>query len=380
MGYRKDGVYAASKTSIAIEFYYMQIQCRERIKLAPNDKNLKYAHRLKSEIVNSIARGTFDYSEFFPGSKMARKLSSLPGATITVKDFLKQYLITIKNSHARSTYLDYKNSVNNFLIPQFGSLYLTELKRAQVSAWIASRDISKKRAGNLLAPLRSILADAFADELIDKNPLYGWTPKIQNKIKESDDIDPFTPKEIEAILEAATGQVKNLFEFAFWSGCRTSELIALTWADVDFINETIRVRRAKVRDQVKTTKTATGDRFIKLLPGSLHALAKQKDHTFLLDAEIFFNPRTGEPWKGDGPIRKTAWRHVLKKAGVRYRYPYQTRHTFASLMLTAGESPAWVSKQLGHSDLSMIFKRYARYIDTNPDAGSKAVELYLNAK
>ena len=49
-------------------------------------------------------------------------------------------------------------------------------------------------------------------------------------------------------------------------------------------------------------------------------------------------------------------------------------------MLTAGESPAWVSKQLGHSDLSMIFKRYARYIDTNPDAGSKAVELYLNAK
>jgi len=41
---------------------------------------------------------------------------------------------------------------------------------------------------------------------------------------------------------------------------------------------------------------------------------------------------------------------AMKKSGVRYRYPYQTRHTYASIMLSPGEHPVWVAKQMEHSD------------------------------
>ena len=63
----------------------------------------------------------------------------------------------------------------------------------------------------------------------------------------------------------------------------------------------------------------------------------------------------------------------MKKAGVRYRRPYQTRHTYASMMLSAGEHPIWVAKQMGHSDWTMIAQDYGKWMPAaDIDAGSRA--------
>lgn len=110
------------------------------------------------------------------------------------------------------------------------------------------------------------------------------------------------------------------------------------------------VRRAKVRKQVKAPKTRAGRRVVTLLQPALDALQAQRVHTQLAGKEVFLNPRTGEPWLHDGPIRKTAWQPALRQAQVRYRYPYQTRHTFASTLLSAGENPVWVASMMGHKD------------------------------
>ena len=52
----------------------------------------------------------------------------------------------------------------------------------------------------------------------------------------------------------------------------------------------------------------------------------------------------------------------MKKAGLRRRTIYQTRHSFASNALAAGEIPAWVSAMLGHKGSEILFAVYARYI------------------
>ncbi len=41
---------------------------------------------------------------------------------------------------------------------------------------------------------------------------------------------------------------------------------------------------------------------------------------------------------------------------------YQTRHTFASLMLGLGENPNWVASTLGHASTEMLFKKYIKFI------------------
>ena len=374
---RGSGARAASRSSIQISFYYKGVRCRERLKLQPTKANLRYAENLKGEIENAIAKGIFDYAETFPNSTKATMFAKVVGDVIPVKKALETWLKGVKPQVERSTFIDYRNIVRNHLIPAFGDLKLSELTRTHVKDWAAEKDASRKRIANILSPLRQMLADAVDAEKIPKNPLHGWTYKKRDPIKVRDDVDPFTLEEQTAIIANLPDQAANLFQFAFWTGLRTSELIALEWGDIDSVRGVVWVRRAKVRGELKPPKTEAGIREVKLLPAAVAALKAQKTHTFMTGQEVFHNPRTSAPWEGDGAIRKTAWVYALKKAGVRYRRPYQTRHTYASMMLTAGENPVWVATQMGHRDWSMIIRVYGRWIpEADPNAGSKAAALW----
>ena len=374
---RGSGARAASRSSIQISFYYKGVRCRERLKLQPTKANLRYAENLKGEIENAIAKGIFDYAETFPNSTKATMFAKVVGDVIPVKKALETWLKGVKPQVERSTFIDYRNIVRNHLIPTFGDLKLSELTRTHVKDWAAEKDASRKRIANILSPLRQMLADAVDAEKIPKNPLHGWTYKKRDPIKVRDDVDPFTLEEQTAIIANLPDQAANLFQFAFWTGLRTSELIALEWGDIDSVRGVIWVRRAKVRGELKPPKTEAGIREVKLLPAAVAALKAQKTHTFMTGQEVFHNPRTSAPWEGDGAIRKTAWVYALRKAGVRYRRPYQTRHTYASMMLTAGENPVWVATQMGHRDWSMIIRVYGRWIpEADPNAGSKAAALW----
>jgi len=91
---------------------------------------------------------------------------------------------------------------------------------------------------------------------------------------------------------------------------------------------------------------------------------------------VFINAGTGKRWTGDNQIWKI-WQTIIKKAKVRYRNPYQTRHTFASMMLSAGEHPMWVAKQMGHKDWTMIARIYGKWMPSaDPNAGSRAVFMF----
>lgn len=259
------------------------------------------------------------------------------------------------------------------LQPAFGDFLLRNITATQIKVWISGLLISPKRIKNVLVPLKGALRSAFQDGIIQRD-VSAQIPSLAHRTKEP---EPFTRQEINLILEHSFGQTRNLFQFAFFSGLRTSELIALEWGDVDFQRGVIRVQRASVRKIVKTTKTKSGERAVKLLSPALAALSAQKDFTFLAHGRVFHNPQTSSPWETDGQIRKTAWIPILRAANVPYRNPYQTRHTYASMLLSAGEDPMWVAHQMGHADWGMIRKTYGRWIpDMNPVAGRKIEDLW----
>jgi integrase len=71
----------------------------------------------------------------------------------------------------------------------------------------------------------------------------------------------------------------------------------------------------------------------------------------------------------------------LKKAGIRYRIPYQTRHTFASQMMAAGENHGFIAQQMGHEDIGVTLKYYARFIQNSGiKHGSKLEVAYETFK
>lgn len=378
MGRDGRGVRKASASSIQISFTYRGVECRERIRGRPTPANLKKAEQYRAEILGAIDRGTFNYAKAFPESKRAAQFSEFKGEVRTVADYLEKWLEGQKKHLKASTYDGYRKIVNYHLIPKFGKSMLADLKRADFREWLDSMECTNKRLANIQSVARKALDDAARDELLKENPLHGYTYKKREGPKEEDDVDPFTPGEQAAIIEAMPDQAANMVQFAFWSGLRTSELVALDWGDIDWRKGVAVIRRAltQTADEPEDTKTRSSRREVKLLPPALGALEAQKEFTYLAGAEVFQDPRHGARWGGDLPIR-IVWTRALKKAKVRYRKPYQTRHTYASMMLSAGEHPMWVARQMGHSNQNTTVRIYARWMpQADPDAGGRAVEKF----
>ena len=89
-----------------------------------------------------------------------------------------------------------------------------------------------------------------------------------------------------------------------------------------------------------------------------------------------FVTETGQPLDLNN-FRYRIWEPALKKANVKYRYPYQARHTFATKSIREGRDPLWIANQMGTS-LEMLFKHYAVYFrkkhfSGTPDALLSAV-------
>lgn len=368
MGRKRSGVTKASESTIRLSFTYRGERCREFIKLVPSPANLKRAERHLEAIKDAIDKGTFEYDVTFPNSKNAARFARYTGAHTTVKAFMDNWIENKRTEVKASTFESYERIVRNQIIPKFGKLRLRDLTRIDVKTWCRGMDCGMKRIRNIISVFRDALYDAADDNLIPVNPLHGWNFKRSEPPRPTvDDIDEFTRDELKAIMDALTGQNYNLVEFWTETGLRPSEIIALEWPDIDFLGGKVHVWKVKTdaADEFEAPKTAAGNRFIDLSTLALAALQRQKELTFLGGKAVFQNPRTSEPWTGDRQIREVMWRPALRKAGVRYRNPYQLRHYYASSRVMHATSIGeimYLSQQLGHRDWMFTANTYMRFI------------------
>ncbi|EPU1406957.1 Arm DNA-binding domain-containing protein [Klebsiella michiganensis] len=352
--------------TINITFTYKGVKCREPLSnLDVIPKNIKYAERTLGEIYNKIERGTFVYAEYFPRSTRLKIFGNV-SAGKTVKMYLDEYLVICETRKlSPSTIGGYKKCRS-----ALSSLHMfpaSELTPAALKTWIQSQKTTLKTIRNQLSFLRSALDEAVTDGVLQINPVSLVTASRyqSSKTDEKSDyiVDPLSPAEVETLLRSTSNkQWENLFRFAIETGLRSSELCALTWRDIDFIGKTAHVQNASVVGVIKGTKTKAGTRKVELTEQALYALTCQKPFTFMKDATIFEDPKTEKPWASADAIRKKAWVPTLRKAGIRYRNPYQTRHTFATRHISQGANIFWLASQMGHKGPEMLFRHYGSYL------------------
>lgn len=90
-------------------------------------------------------------------------------------------------------------------------------------------------------------------------------------------------------------------------------------------------------------------------------MEKQKKLTEHFNSEYVFLNTVGKLARQEDLY--LVWKRTLKRAGLVERRLYETRHTFASWALAAGEKPAWVARVLGHADLTLVYTVYGRFIE-----------------
>ncbi|EOV6208092.1 DUF3596 domain-containing protein [Klebsiella pneumoniae] len=354
-------------STLVITFTYKGILCRESLsRMETNARGIKYAERLLGEIQSQIAGGTFEYAKFFPNSK---KLEMFGGIrkNKNIKSYLDEYLKICANRNlSPSTINGYEKCIST--LSALHKLHVTELTPGVLKNWISSRKTKLKTIRNNLSFLRSAIDEAVTDGLLSINPVSLVSASryhVVNNSPSADDyvVDPFVPAETSAIYQHCRYlEWENLFRFAFNTGLRSSELCALRWTDIDFIENTAHVQVAKVVGVLKGTKTKAGTRKVELNNEARAALQAQKQFTLMKSEFIFSDPKTGKPWTNANAIRKKAWVPTLQIAGVRYRNPYQTRHTFATRHISQGANLFWLAGQMGHKGPEMLFRHYGSYL------------------
>jgi integrase len=137
-------------------------------------------------------------------------------------------------------------------------------------------------------------------------------------------------------------------------------MLRLQWQDFELSAGTVTVRRSVSRGKLKTLKKHE-QRTIKLYPGALAALDAQFAFSGAQRAWVFPSPATGRRCANESRFTKR-WKRLLAVAGVRYRRPYQLRHSTGSTMLSAGVSTIQAAYHLGHKDITMLARHYGHLI------------------
>lgn len=369
MGRRPTGTVEARASGIRLKFTYLGSRQVEVLSLKPTPANIKAAERLLARILAAIDAGIYRRGDFF--------VDATSGPTKqTFGEYADEWLKTIVV--AKSTLRSYKTALDASWKPALGHLVIQSIRYTEIAKAVAARSkvVSGKTLNNHLIVLRAVFAAAVADELI----LRGSNPidMIKNVKHQAAEADPFDPEEKELILRDMQDRYKepvwNYYDFAFHSGLRPSEQIVVRWPDVDWRRAKVKIHRAQVDGEEKDTKTST-IREVDLNDRALAALKRQKVHTFMKDPDgvIFRNPNTGNPWSGEQVQRKRYFKPSLRRLGIRGRDAYQTRHTFATILLMGGINPAYIAKQLGHATTAMVFKVYAKWI-ARADKGVEAAK------
>ncbi len=305
-------------------------------------------------------------------------------AAPTLKEYAERWLAQIKDAVKPSTHECYRSNLENYIIPELGSRKLDELNKGAIKDFISKIRKRKTRRGKefsrdsirlMIASLRAVLGEAIDDGFIALNPVR----RVQKFFKKApvmrSEIEPFTLEQMHQIESGFLKQFPEYYKFVLTlnrTGARIGEVIALEDGDVDFQSGFISINKnlpVGIRgEEAETPKTESSNRDIQMSPQLVKALKNHMEKRGESARFLFTN-------SADGPVDYSnfakKWRKVQEGLGITPRSPHNTRHTFATLMISRGENIAFVSKILGHSSIKVTVDTYFKWI---PKANRIAVE------
>ena len=257
-----------------------------------------------------------------------------------------------------STRVGAKSSLDNHLVPAFGSTPLDRIGRNQVLRWFDACSESRPGAANFaLRILHQILNFAIACGHIDANPSRGIKQNRRAALMRFLSRDEIGRLHRVLDAQAQKGpraqQQADIIRLLLLTGCRKGEILRLRWSEVD--GGTLALADSK-----------TGPRKVPLNAPARRIIDRQiqKESNFVF-------PSPGNVHRPLGP-GLPLWTSVRRAAGIEDVRLHDLRHTFASHAVMTGVPVPVVSRLLGHRSTKMTL-RYAHLADKEVEAAAERI-------
>ena len=280
-----------------------------------------------------------------------------------------------------STARMYRSWLHNHILPHWGGKRVADLQPREIELWLRGLSLSPKSKAHVRAMLRIIVDYAMWCGVMDvsRNPIE--LVVVKGATKRTRRPRSLTVEQFRKLIAELEEPFRTMGQVAVCFGLRVSELLALRWSDVDWLNGNLRIERAIVMQNVDEVKTVASRRHMTIAKEMLEVLSTWKRATqFSAETDwIFASPvKLGRlpisyPW---------FWRQLQRaaeKAGIGKLGTHTFRHTYRSWLDAVGTPIAVQQKLMRHTDIRTTMNVYGDCVTNEmAEANCKVAGLALS--
>lgn len=254
------------------------------------------------------------------------------------------YIHNLSKIRKQSTVHSYIKDYNNHINPYFSNMNISSIGIKNIREWaetIENKGISVSYMNKIHNILNQIFDFAIKNYNLTSNPsrIFGTFEQKNDKIiSDKDKLRYITFEGFKKFINTIDNDMwKTFFTFAYYTGCRRGEIQALTWQDIDFVQNEIIIEKTlyeEVKGSINITSTKNNlNRKIKMSKTLRETLLQYKEQiskftdfneTWFIFGNTRFLPKT------------TIYRykhHYFKLSGVKEITMHEFRHSHVSLLI-----------------------------------------------
>lgn len=261
-----------------------------------------------------------------------------------------------------STISSYAMHLRVHWIPALGAIQLQRITTAMIEDRISellASGLSGKTVNNAIVPLRLMLKHAVKWHYLAVSP----AEPVERVRVEREEMKAMSPEQVKRLLAAAEPDSWLLLTTAIFTGLRRGELLALQWGDLDLEQARITVQRSLWKGKFIGPKTKNAIRRVDLAPQLVRAFreAKPPGPIDAIRGQLVFSSQNGTPIDPDNLVYRR-FKPALRRAELPDFRFHDLRHTYASLMIAAGEHPKAIQQALGHASITTTLDQYGHLL------------------
>ena len=300
-------------------------------------------------------------------------------------DSMMKWLTEVKRIELKtSSYQRLEVTIDSNIRPYIGDLVVDEITASTIQTELINALFEKGLSYSTIKKVYNALNAFFKYMMIkgtiSKDPMLGVVlPAMNNFAKSKRDIKYLTPDEIERFTHRAAAKSMNgsyvyrygfIYVFMLYTGLRCGEMLGLQWKHIDIEAKVVHIRQtlltvkndssegAKYVTMLQdTAKTASGIRDVFLCQKAVDAISAYKELFYSGDEDAFVvTTKEGNPLRTRHFERSV--NYIFKSAGIDASGVHILRHTFASMLFARKVDIKYISRLLGHSDVSTTYNIY----------------------